>query len=308
MFTAASTRWRNSSLMFGRRSEVLLAIVLGARAAAEKPRCYSLAGSVRGSTTPAMTSLAEALEVTGGIVCAVGAGGKKSLLYALAASTPGRVGLTTTVHTASYPQQLGARVRIDHEAALRARLPAAAADGITAYACPSDKPGRHAGLAPELIADIHTRGGFALSLVKADGARMRAIKAPKPGEPVLVTGASRVLAVVSAAAIGQPLNEKIAHRPERLAALWHSEPGAAITPEQVGHLMASYEGLLKGCENIPVTVVVNQVDNDEREALARAAAMAALAARPELRRVVLTCLRDTPRVVAVIEAPPVVAS
>ena len=45
-------------------------------------------------------SLARALGVTGGIVCAAGAGGKKSLLYALARAWPGRVGVTATVHMA----------------------------------------------------------------------------------------------------------------------------------------------------------------------------------------------------------------
>ena len=43
-----------------------------------------------------MTELLEALDIDGGIVAAIGAGGKKSLLYAIAAASRGRVAWTAT--------------------------------------------------------------------------------------------------------------------------------------------------------------------------------------------------------------------
>lgn len=249
-----------------------------------------------------MNTLARALGVTGGIVCAIGAGGKKSLCYALAAETDGRTALTASVHTAPFPRRLDATRLIDDEAALIERVPAERADpGVTAYARPSDKHKRLAGLAPESIARIHAAGAFDLTLVKADGARMRGIKAPRPGEPVLVPGTARVLVVVSAATIGAPLDERVAHRPERLAALLGVEIGVPITPEHIARLLVSREGGLQGTAGIDVTAVINQIDDATRAELGETAARKVLATNAGVDRVVLTGLRRSQPVVAVFD-------
>lgn len=247
-----------------------------------------------------MSDLARALGISGGIVCAVGAGGKKTLCYALAAEAAGRTGLTTSVHTAPFPRRLDAHKLIDEEAALVERVPAERAiTGITAYAQPAAKPKRLAGVTPAAIARIHEAGAFDLTLVKADGARMRSIKAPKPGEPVLVPGTSRVLVVVSAAVIGAPLDERIAHRPERLAELLGVEVGASITPEHVARLLVSREGGLQGTAGIAVTAVINQVDDEAHKDAAEAVARRVLLADTGIERVVLTCLQRPHPVLAI---------
>ena len=69
-----------------------------------------------------MTALIDALEAREGIVCAVGAGGKKSVLYQLAREHPGRFALTATVHTTEFPDELGLQCIIDADAGLRQRL------------------------------------------------------------------------------------------------------------------------------------------------------------------------------------------
>lgn len=251
-----------------------------------------------------MSELAQALGVTGGIVCAVGAGGKKSLCYALAAEVEGRVGLTASVHTAPFPRRLDATKLIDDEAALIKRVPVErVAIGVTAYAQPADKSKRLAGLAPDTIARIHDDGAFDLTLVKADGARMRGIKAPKSGEPVLVPGTRRVLVVVSAGTIGAPLDERIAHRPERMAALLGVEIGTPITPSHVARLLVSQEGGLQNTHGIAVTAVINQIDDDERAKLGEMVARQVLAANAGIERVVLTGLRRPQPVVAVFPRP-----
>lgn len=243
-------------------------------------------------------SLAEALGVDGGIVCAAGAGGKKSLLYALARVWPGRVGVTATVHLAPFPDDFAEAARIAEPSALREAV-ASAPGTIRAYACFADKPGRNRGLPPAEIAAIHRLGGFDLTLVKADGARMRHIKAPRPGEPVLVPGTARLLWVVSAAAIGCPLDERVAHRPERIAELTGAAPGSALTVDHLQRLIVADAGARQGADEIPVTIVINQVDDADRHATARALAVAVMADPRGIDRVVLTCLRETPRVLAV---------
>ena len=248
-----------------------------------------------------MTTLIEALDARSGIVCAVGAGGKKSVLYQLAREHPGRFALTATVHTTRFPDDLQVESVIDDEPALRRRVLSVERACSVAYACPSNKPGRHAGVSAATIRSIHEAGGFDATFVKADGARMRWIKAPAEGEPMLVPEVDLVVPVVSARAIGEPLSERVAHRLDRVAAVTGVAPGSALTPEAVGRLLASAEGALQGTAGARVAPVINMVDNEFQEQRARAAAAAALAITSRFDSVVLCCLRQpTMPVVAVV--------
>jgi probable selenium-dependent hydroxylase accessory protein YqeC len=248
-----------------------------------------------------MTALIDALQAREGIICAVGAGGKKSVLYQLAREHRGRFALTATVHTTVFPDDLGLQQIIDDDSNLRQRLRAADPDRSVAYACPSSKQGRHAGTSPATIRAIHDEGGFDTTFVKADGARMRWIKAPAPDEPIVVPGADLVIPVVSARALGEPLGERVAHRVDRVAAVTGVSPGEVLTPEAVGRLLASERGALYRAAAGRVAPVINMVDNDDKEELARAAAAAAIALTSRFDRVVLCCLRRPERpVVAVV--------
>jgi probable selenium-dependent hydroxylase accessory protein YqeC len=248
--------------------------------------------------------LIDVLDVHSGIVCAVGAGGKKSLIYQLAREHPGRLALTATAHTTEVPDDVGVERIIDDDASLRDRVMAAAESPKVAYACPSEKPGRHAGVSPATIRRIHDDGDFAVTFVKADGARMRWIKAPSPdkGEPLLVPGTDTVVTVLGARAIGEALSERVAHRVERLEEILGIRRGTRLTPEAVGRLMASEEGALRGTTGARVVPVINMVDNERREELARAAAVAAIEQTSRFDRVVLCCLRRPSQpVVSVVE-------
>ena len=239
-----------------------------------------------------MTALIDALDAREGVICAVGAGGKKSVIYQLAREHRGRVALTATVHTTVFPDDLGLLSIVDDDAKLVVRVAAADRDRSVAYACPSDKPGRHAGVGPATIRAIHDAGGFAATLVKADGARMRWIKAPAPDEPIIVPGADIVIPVISARAIGEPLGERVAHRVERVAAVTGVAPGEELTPEAVGRLLASDQGSLHCAAGARVAPVINMVDNEDKEQRARAAASAAIAMTSRFDRVVLCSLRQ----------------
>ncbi len=169
-----------------------------------------------------------------------------------------------------------------------------------AYAHPSDKPGRNAGVAPDRIAELHRAGEFDVTLVKADGARMRGIKAPGEGEPQLVPGTVTVLHLTSAAVLGQPLDERVAHRPERLAALVGADPGEPLTPVHLARLLASPDGAWRGVGEARLIPVINQVDVADRLAPARAAAEHALAECSRLEAVVLAAMRRDNPIVEVV--------
>jgi probable selenium-dependent hydroxylase accessory protein YqeC len=247
-------------------------------------------------------SLLELLEAGSGIVCAVGAGGKKSVLNLLAAGHSGRTALTASVVTTLFPPLPGREVVVeDDERALADRIRRVPRRASVAYARPIDKPGRLGGVSLELIERIHAEGGFAATYVKADGARMRWIKAPAADEPVVPAACTTLIGVVSARAIGEPLEDRVAHRVEELCGATGLVRGERISPAHVGRLIASPAGLMKRAQGRAMVPVINMVDDAGREALAREAAEAALDLAPWLDRVVLTRLdRPEDPVVAVI--------
>lgn len=247
-------------------------------------------------------SLLDLLEARSGVVCAVGAGGKKSLLGHLAAAHPGRVAITATVFTTYFQEHLGFAVAIEDDAALPAAVARLDPAASVAYACPHAKPGRRAGATPATIERIHREGGFVATYVKADGARMRLVKAPAEDEPALPDFATSVIPVVSARAIGEPLGERVAHRVEQVERVASMRAGETIAPVHVGRLLASADGLLKATAGRRVVPLINMVDDATREAQAREAAQVALALTDRYDRVVLACLQRTDEpVVAVVE-------
>jgi probable selenium-dependent hydroxylase accessory protein YqeC len=236
-----------------------------------------------------VSELIDLLAARSGTICAVGAGGKKTTLYHLAQMHPGRVGLTCTVPNAHFPSTLGACVVVAEAATLTAAvLRAAAAHRLVAFALPSEKKGRNAGVATELIAEIQSAAGFDVVLIKCDGARMRWIKAPEDEEPLIPEEAATVLPLVSAKAFGEPLTETVAHRLSRVETVTGAEYGEAITPTHVARLLAHEEGALKNTGSATVVPVINMVDNAELEAAAREAARAALELTQRFDRVILT--------------------
>jgi len=247
-------------------------------------------------------ALLDLLEARSGIVCAVGAGGKKSLLGQLARAHPGRVAITATAFTTYFQERLGFAVAIEDDAALPAAIARLDPASSVAYACPSPTPGRRAGVSPATIERVHRAGGFAATFVKADGARMRLVKAPGEDEPVLPDLVATVVPVVSARAIGESLTERVAHRVECVERVAQLRAGEPIAPVHVGRLLASPEGLLKATVGRRVVPLINMVDDATREAQAREAAQIALTLTDRYDRVVLACLRraDDP-VVAVVE-------
>jgi len=237
-----------------------------------------------------------------GVICAVGAGGKKSTLYNLVARHPGRVALTATVFTAHFPDHLGLTSVIAEESELPARLASLTEMDRIGFAAPSGKPGRYSGIAAEMVSRLHVDTGREATFVKADGARRRFIKAPREGEPVLPADCSTLICVSSARALGRPLSDKIAHRLENLSAVTGLQIGAVVEPQHLARLLVSEAGLLKGSAGCGVVPVINMIDDADKERLAREAARLALRETDRFDKVILASMRTTEQpVVAVIE-------
>ena len=236
-----------------------------------------------------MAELLDLLEARSGIVCAVGAGGKKTTLYHLAGRHPGRVGITATVPIAHFPRTLPAHeVIAEADAIVQAVVEAGMRHRRVAFALPGLKQARYGGLPSDLIREIHEAAGFDCLLVKADGARMRWIKAPDDSEPLIPSAAATVIALVSARAIGEPLTEEISHRPNRVEAVTGARVGETLSAGHVARLLASPDGALKNTGSAVVVPVINMVDDNALRAAAVQVARRALDLTERFDRVVLT--------------------
>jgi probable selenium-dependent hydroxylase accessory protein YqeC len=222
-----------------------------------------------------------------GTVCIVGAGGKKTTLYRLASAHPGNVAITSTVLTPPFRKRLGAHSVVEPTERLTAAVAKAAHEHRrVAYATPSDKPARLGGVPPQQIAEIHSKAGFQLTLVKGDGARLRWWKAPSKDEPVIPVSTS-VIPVVSARVIGEPLSSQITHRLDEVVRVTGAKRGERITPQHVARLLASERGSLKNVGEARVIAVINMVETPAQIQLAREAAQQALALTDRIEQIVL---------------------
>lgn len=237
----------------------------------------------------------DVLEARRGIVAVVGAGGKKSTLHRLIEAHhlagTNRVALTTTVKMAPAAASLDLPMVVEApESILPAIRAFGESNGSILVAGPMTTAKRLSGLPCDLVSKVHTEGGFDVTLVKADGARMRLIKAPSDVEPVLPNKVSTILPLISARIFGRQLSERVAHRPERLMAIIDAPLGVELSPHHVARLLTSNEGSLQGVGDAKVVPIINMVDTPELLALARETAQIALAATGGFDRVVLTSM------------------
>ena len=239
-------------------------------------------------------NVVNALDAAEGTTCLVGAGGKKTTLYALAARLD-RAVLTATVRIPIFDRRVTeVRTTADPVAELDASDAAFPLGLVPAQ----ERDDRYRGYDPETV-DAVAAAHDGPVLVKADGARTRLFKAPDDREPQIPPEADTVVPVASAHAVGEPLTEAAVHRPERVAAITDAAVGDPITAELVGRVLAHEAGGLKavppGATAIPL---VNMVDDDADESVAREIA-AAVHQHADVPRVVLARMRE-PAVVDVV--------
>ena len=234
--------------------------------------------------------LTEALARDKGVICLVGAGGKKSCMYHLATTHPGRVLLTSTAHM--YPYQANKIDRLIEWEENGSDFELAEADRVVALASRTDTPKRIGGILEQQLAQTLRQHDFDLCVVKGDGARARWIKAPAVHEPLIPSVADVVVPIVSIKSIGRPLDERTAHRPELIAQLVGNRPGDLITVSAVSQLLSHAQGSLKSTQDYEVVPMLNMVDNQRLLNMARKVAQRALAATTRFDRVLLASMKQ----------------
>lgn len=206
--------------------------------------------------------LSELLPLRSGMVVAlVGAGGKTTTMFRLAAELAARgerVITTTTTHISppNADQTEALILTTEHERWRETVTEALTKHRHITVATATTTEGKLQGIPPEWTEDLRGFPGIGAVLIEADGAKGRLIKAPAAHEPVIPGGADLVLLLMSAEALGQPLSEAIAHRPAQITVVTGLASGEPITPQAIAALATSDQGLLKGCPPAAQAILV----------------------------------------------------
>ena len=173
----------------------------------------------------------------GDIVAIVGAGGKTTMMFALANALAER-GLrvvttkSTTIHRPSMAR--APRLLISSSDRWQTDLPPALdAHPVITVVTAAPTPRRYNGIPPDLAPDLLRASGADVLIVEADGARRRLLKAPAAHEPAMPAGATLVIPVACLAAVGRPLAERHVHRPELVAEILGIALDAPLTIDHV---------------------------------------------------------------------------
>jgi probable selenium-dependent hydroxylase accessory protein YqeC len=221
----------------------------------------------------AETSLVSAFGISANtrIIALVGAGGKTTLMYALARELAAKglsvISATTTKIFPPSPEEspqlylLGPNPDLEE---LRERL---AAFGHITVARELTRGKAH-GVSPVTINQLTRLARHVI--VEADGASGLPIKAPEAWEPVIPANADLVIPVVGLDCLNRAISAENVFRVDRFLEVTGEAPGAPITPETIVRLLTRPEGMLK---NIPIQAVVipflNKVDCAPGDALAK---------------------------------------
>jgi probable selenium-dependent hydroxylase accessory protein YqeC len=245
-----------------------------------------------------VTSLLEALPADDAdCTCFVGAGGKKTTMYALADRLE-RAVVTATVRIPPFDDRVGTlAVGDDPASAVADAGPGDWPVGVVAGR--DDGRDRYLGYDTAAV-DALVDAVDAPVVVKADGARSRWLTAPNDREPQLPARADLVVPVASARVVGEPLAAERVHRPELVGRVAGCAVGETLTADHVATLLSSTEGGLKAVpEGATVRPLVNMVDGPSEERAARDVAEH-VASDPRVDAVVLARMLDDDPVVDVV--------
>lgn len=215
-------------------------------------------------------------ELPSQIVSLVGAGGKTSLMFALARllTIAGErvVCTTTTKILAPTPEQCSRlvltkdqpvcsdealaqyiRMRLEKEPFLTL---ADSQLSVSADACANagteQRPlqgqlKKLQGLTPESVTRLAKALPEVRFLVEADGAARKPLKAPEVYEPVFPTDTGCCIGVIGLDCLGKGLNTATVHRLERVLAVTEQQPGSPVTWNTLARLTAHPEGMFRNC-------------------------------------------------------------
>jgi probable selenium-dependent hydroxylase accessory protein YqeC len=244
------------------------------------------------------------------MISLVGAGGKTSLMFRLAAELVHqgrRVVTTTTTRILEPSPEESSCLFIDSEEGKLGRyidghLSSSRHITIARERIDSNKL---RGVSPGFVGEIWATKAIEYLIVEADGAAGRPVKAPREGEPVIPSDTTLAVALLGVDGMDLELREENIFRSERVSRLTGISIGEKMTDDAMAILVTHPEGILKGTPASSRAVLfLNKIDTPNGMEKARKIARKVLDRRHhrverESERVVLGQLRRDPPVVEV---------
>lgn len=233
------------------------------------------------------------------VISLVGAGGKTTLMFALAKElmTAGPCVITTTTTKILEPSLLETEKLIlnDDEDELLGEL----RDKINEHrhitiARKKLVSGKLIGITPEMAIRVARLNRVSHLIIEADGAARHSLKAPNETEPVIPANASLVIAVVGIDALGRQIGEETVFRASLAATLLQVSLGTIISAELVAKLVTHPWGIAKGSpETARIVPFINKLDLPGGLAKARQVALEILSSTdPRISTVLLGQAQD----------------
>ena len=241
----------------------------------------------------------------GGVISLVGAGGKTSLMFALAREIVEdcMTVITTTTTKIYVPLQnesnyVGTSKSIKGILSLSRKRVKQYAHVTLAAGYNSDKQ-KLIGLSTESVDALWESGIFQWIVVEADGAAGRPLKAPAPHEPVIPESTRTLVAVSGLNALGKPLTDQWVFRPEIFSRLAGLEIGDQVTKHAIIDVLLNENGIMKGApDHCGKIAFFNQAQTkDQLESGKMILNLLRTESKMRLKRAVLASLSDHPKII-----------
>ncbi len=191
----------------------------------------------------------------------IGGGGKTTLMFALAreAVASGRRVVTTTTTRILPPSSGDSPAILEGEIdPARVRGALAAHRHVTVARGRETETGKLVGFGAGELESLRAAAVADLVIVEADGSAGRPLKAHADHEPVVCPSADRVIVLVGADVIGEPLGDETVHRGALLASRFSVASGTLLDPSLVARvILEDHLGAVPSSAS--VTVLLNRV-------------------------------------------------
>lgn len=230
------------------------------------------------------------------VISLVGAGGKTTLMFALARELKkGKGVVITTTTTKIFPPSSSDVTHVltssDQDEIIGFILRNGTdLDHINLASGKSGATGKLLGIEPELVRKLIDLDPVLYIIVEADGAARRPLKAPNPAyEPVIPPSTSLVIPVIGIESLGQALTEEHVFRSEIAAKLTGLSMGEVISAEMIANLIVHPSGITRGSPGrARIVPFINKMDLPTALSRARKIAIKVLEAHhSQIDRVVL---------------------
>jgi len=246
----------------------------------------------------------------GEVISLVGAGGKTTLMSALARELcDGNESVITTTTTKIFEWQApGEKLIIEADENKMLELAVQALQQYRHITLASKKMpdvNKLDGISPQMIIKLADLEQVDYIIIEADGAARKPLKAPNATEPVIPSNTSLVIAIVGIDALNKKLDRENVFRPEIVSKLTGLAIREPVTPDAITTLVTHNKGITKGSPSgARIIPVINKMDITKSGAEAEALAYKILEVEhPEIERVVLCQLQSVEPVVDIIQTP-----